>query len=644
MKPGRNMKHGLALLSLGIAILLGAGPAAAQTQTYQEVPFFADKVQKGDLPPIEKRLPEQPALAEFLWPGQQPGNYGGELDMLVSTAKDTRLAVTYGYAQLVTYDAQYQLQPNILESYDIEQGRIFTFHLRKGQRWSSGAPFTSEDFRFFWEDIANNKDLSPAGPPSDLLLDGEAPKVEVIDETTIRYSWSKPNPYFLPALAVRPDLFIYAPAKYLKSMHAKYVDPAKLAEQVKDAGARNWASLFNKKNNPYKNDNPKLPTLSPWVLKTKPPADRFVFERNPYYFRVDSQGHQLPYIDKLVFSVADAKLIPAKAGAGETMLQGKDIRFSDYTFLKESEQRNGYRVLLWKTGSGSSFTLFPNLTVDDPVWRRLMRDVRFRRALSLAIDRHEINQVIYYGLAREGANTVLPESPLFRPELQKAYAAFDLDQANRLLDEAGLAKRDDEGFRVLPDGRPLTVIIDLAGAVPEESDVLELIRDSWAQIGVRLFSKPFARDVFRNRVFAGQSIMSVWTGLENGLPTANASPAELAPADQLDLEWAKWGQYFQTNGMSGEPVDMPEPKQQLELLSDWGATEDFTTRTEIWERMLQTYADQVYTIGTVASVPQPIVVSNRLHNVPGAEVWSFSPGNFFGVYRPDLFWLDPAPQ
>ena len=564
--------------------------------------------------------------------------------MLMSSAKDTRYLVIYGYALLLAYNAEYHLVPNILESFDVKDGRIFTFHLRNGQRWSDGSPFTTEDFRFWWEDIANNSELSPAGPPSDLVHDGEPAKVEVIDKTTIRYSWSTPNANFLPRLALRPDLFIYSPSKYLKTLHKKYADPDKLAAAMKDADARSWAQLFNHKNNPYKNDNPKLPTLGPWVLKTEPPADRFVFERNPYYFRVDPQGHQLPYIDKVVFSVADGKLIPAKAGAGESMLQAKDVQFADYTFLKEGEKSGGYRVVLWKTGNGSSFALFPNLTAADPVWRKLMRDMRFRRALSLAINRHEINQVIYNGLAREGANTVLSESPLYKPQFQQAYAAFDVAAANDLIDEVGLTQRDGNGFRLLPDGRSLTIIVDTAGQVPEELDVLELIRDSWADVGVHLFTKPFVRDVFRNRVFAGDSIMSVWTGLENGLPTAQFSPSELVPVDQNDLEWPKWGQYYETRGKSGEAPDMPEPKRLMALLDQWNAATDDAARADVWEKMLSIYTDQVYTIGTVAAVPQPVVVSSRLHNVPQEAIWSFVPGAFFGIYRPDLFWLDPAPR
>jgi peptide/nickel transport system substrate-binding protein len=509
------MRRLLALLIFAF----GVGNAFAQAPAYQEVPSLADKIAKGDLPPIEQRLPETPAIAAFQWPGQVPGQYGGELDMLMSSAKDTRYLVVYGYARLVGYDSNYHLVPDILESFEVEEGRIFTFHLRKGHKWSDGTPFTTEDFRYYWEDVANNPDLSPLGPPRELLVEGEAPKVEVIDEATIRYSWSKPNAEFLPALARADCLYIYRPSKYLKKFHIKYADKKKLEKDIKDAGARSWSALHNKRDNQYKNDNPKLPTLDPWVVKTKPPADRFIFERNPFYYRVDPQGHQLPYIDKVAFQVVDSKIIPVKAGAGETMLQGKDLRFADYTFLKEGEKSGGYYVLLWRNSPGSNLTLYPNLNASDPVWRALNRDVRYRRALSLAIDRHQINQVVFFGLAHEGANTVLPASPLFRPEFQNAYALHDTNEANRLLDEIGLTKRDDAGFRLLPDGRPLTVIVDTSNQTSEEPDVLELIRDDWAKIGVRLFTKPSVRDVFRNRVFAGESTMSVWTGLENGLAT-----------------------------------------------------------------------------------------------------------------------------
>jgi peptide/nickel transport system substrate-binding protein len=627
------------LLAL-MLFVLSASAALAQTPAFQEAPSLAKAVAKGDLPPVDQRLPDHPAVAALQWPGQVLGHYSGELDTLMSSAKDTRYIGIYGYARLVGYDSKFNLVPDILESFEVEEGRIFTFHLRKGHRWSDGTPFTTEDFRYYWEDVANNPDLSPLGPPRELLVDGEAPKVEVIDKTTIRYSWSKPNAEFLPALARADCLFIFRPSKYLKKFHAKYTDKDKLDAAVKDAGARNWAALHNKRDNQYKNDNPKLPTLDPWVLKTKPPADRFVFERNPYYYRVDSKGQQLPYIDKVTFQVVDSKLIPAKTGAGESMLQGKDLRFADYTFLKEGEKSGAYYVLLWRNSTGSNLTLYPNLNAKDPVWRDLNRDVRYRRALSLAIDRHQINQVVFFGLAHEGANAPLPASPLFKPEYQSAFALHNTKEANRLLDEIGLTKRDEEGFRLLPDGRPLTVIVDTSNLTSEEPDVLELIRDDWSKIGVRLFTKPSVRDVFRNRVFDGDSIMSVWTGLENGLANPDSNPGELAPSQQQSLEWPRWGQYWETGGASGEAPDLPKAKELMDLLALWRSAGDTSTRQAIWERMLEVYTDQVFTIGTVADAPWPVVISNKMHNVPREAIWGFAPGAFFGVYRPDLFWLD----
>src|SRR5262249_33633477 len=165
----------------------------------------------------------------------------------------------------------------------------------------------------------------------------------------------------------------------------------------------------------------------------------------------------------------------------------------------------------------------------------------------------------------------------------------------------------------------------------------------WAQIGVRLFTKLFDQEVFRRRIFSGESTMSAWTGLDNGLPTADSSPSDLAPVNQyVGLEWPKWGQYYETHGKAGEAPDMPEAKELMTLLNRWNMSSSTRERIQNWEKMLSIYTEQVFTMGTVAAAPQPVVVSNRLHNVPQEAMWSFSPGEFFGIYRPDIFWLDPA--
>jgi peptide/nickel transport system substrate-binding protein len=158
---------------------------------------------------------------------------------------------------------------------------------------------------------------------------------------------------------------------------------------------------------------------------------------------------------------------------------------------------------------GSRVALLPNLNCSDLVWRELFRDVRVRRALSLAIDRHEINLAVFYGLGVESADTVLPESPLFKPEYASAWIAHDPDQANALLDQAGLQNRNEDGIRLLPDGRIAEITVETAGETTLDTDVLELITDHWRRIGIALFTRSSQRDIFRSRAMGGRIMMSI---------------------------------------------------------------------------------------------------------------------------------------
>jgi peptide/nickel transport system substrate-binding protein len=322
-------------------------------------------------------------------------------------------------------------------------------------------------------------------------------------------------------------------------------------------------------------------------------------------------------------------------------LQARYLRFDHYTFLKDAEDHNDYTVRLWHTAPGAQLALYPNLNTEDPTWRRLNRDVRFRRALSLAIDRHEINQAMYYGLAIEGQNTALPKSPLYDPAYRAAWADYDPKQASRLLDEIGLTKRDSSGIRLLPDGRPLEIVIENAGESTEQADALELIRDTWAEVGVHLFSKPSQLDIWRRRVYSGATMMSIDRGIDNGLVAVETPPDEFVPTTQGQVQWPMWGQYIETKGKSGEPIDTPDAQELRRLYKAWLDATDVGERAEIWRKILEINARDVFSIGLVAGVPQPIVVSNKLHNVPEEGIFNWIPGAFFGYYHMDTFWLTP---
>ncbi len=634
----RNLSR--AVLIWALTALTGVTGVTATAQI-PEPPFLAAAVARGELPPVAQRLPRNPSVAAT-WPGADmtTGRYGGTLRMLISKARDVRLFGVYGYARLVRYDRRYRLVPDLAEAVEVEDGRVFTFRLRPGHKWSDGEPFTSEDFRYYWEDVANNPALSPAGPPRLLFVGDEPPEVTFPDALTVRFAWSRPNPIFLHVLARARPVFIYRPAHYLRRFHERYARPEEVAAAAKKAGVRNWAELHNRLDNMYKFDNIELPTLQPWVNTTPPPATRFTGQRNPYFHRVDETGRQLPYIDRVQFMLTDTNLIAAKAAAGDVDLQLRGISFSDIAFLKQGEARQGFHTRLWRSAAGAAFALFPNLNVEDPVWRKLIRDARFRHALSLGIDREIINQSLFFGLAVPGNNTVQQASPLYREHYKTAWAGYDPDQANRLLDELGLTERNGAGIRLLSDGRAAEIIVETAGEDPSQADVLELIEETWREIGIKIYTRALQRTVLRNRIYAGQTVMAVWGGLENGVPTANMSPAQLAPTVQDAFMWPKWGQYYETRGRSGEAPDLAPAAELVTLYQAWLAAGTEATREGIWHRMLEIHAEQQYSIGVLSGVLQPVVVAGNLRNVPEDGVLAWDPGAQIGIYETDRFWFE----
>ncbi|WP_282022264.1 ABC transporter substrate-binding protein [Ruegeria faecimaris] len=614
-------------------------PATADMPELQESTFWETEVNAGNLPPIQDRIPAEPLIVDLAAKGREFGKQGGTLRTMITRSKDIRQMVVYGYARLVGFDQTYQVVPDLLESFQNDDNRKYTLNLREGHKWSNGSPFTSEDFRYWWEDVANNELLSPSGPPDFLIVEGKTPTVTFPDETTVVFEWEDPNPGFLQALAQARPPFIYRPSEFLKQYHEKYADAEKLAFQVEDARVKSWAALHNKLDNLYKFDNHELPTLQPWLNASSGKKIRHNFVRNPYFHRIDSHGVQLPYIDVVEMEIVAGGLVAAKTNAGESDLQGRGLAFRDASILKKGEAGGDYKTLLWKTGVASQIAIYPNLNYEDEAWRTVLRDARVRRALSLAIDRKTINQALYFKLAHPAAMSVLPASPFFNEENAKAWAQYDIELANALLDEAGLTERDKDGTRLLPDGRPMELVIETAGERQEVENALQIVTDTWRDIGVDLIMRPLDRDILRNRVFAGSTMASVWFGWDDGIPQHHTSPAYLAPTDQVFLAWPKWGQYYQTGGDVGEKPDMPEAERLMELAHNWEVASTDEERKAAWDEMLKIHADQLYAIGILNGAPQPIVVSNRLRNVPEQAMWAWEPGAHFGIHRPDEFFF-----
>ncbi|GAB4520777.1 MAG: ABC transporter substrate-binding protein [Roseibium sp.] len=616
---------------LFLTVAMMAGPLAALE--LKETPGL-----DPSLPPVAERVPSEPLVVDLEAKGRTTGKHGGSLDTLIGRAKDVRLINVWGYARLVGYNEALELVPDILENVEVEDGRIFTLHTREGHKWSDGHPFGAEDIRYYFEDVASNEDLTPSGLPPFLMANGKGPKFEVLDETAVRFTWDDPNPLFLPELAKSRPPFIYRPAHYLKQYHEKYGDPDFIAAEAEKVKARDWAPLHNKLDDMYNAQNVNLPSLQPWVRKRDDSDLRFILERNPYFHRVDSSGQQLPYIDNVVMTVADGKLIPAKAQAGESNLQARNLSFADVTVLKKGEKQNDYVTAMWSNSKGSEISILPNLTVKDPVWRELLRDKRFRHALSLGIDRNLLNRVLFFGLGKPGNDTVLPMSPLYKAEYTSKWAEYDPEKANALLDEIGLTERNGEGIRLMPDGRPLEIIVETAGEEQVQDDALELVAETWREIGIKLFAKPSQRDNLRERAITGELVMSVWTGLENGIPTSEMPPEDLAPVRGDILSWQAWGDNYETRGEGGEKPDWAPAERLMELHAAWLGSRTPEERTAIWEEMLAIHAEETIRIGLVSGVPQPVVIKD-VENVPLEGIYGWDPGAHFGIHRMDEFYM-----
>ena len=583
--------------------------------------MLAELVKAGKLPPVAERLPKEPAVCQVV---EEIGQYGGTWRRAHLGASDLGGADRYVREALIQFSTDgSKFEPNVFSKWEIaDGGKTFTFKIREGLKWSNGKPLTADDFLFVHEDYYMNKELSPT-VPSFLNFGGTPATLEKVDNFTLKYKFAKAYPLFVQILA-EPN-YLMLQKEYFQQFHAKYADKAKLDAAVKDAKFETWMQLFNAKNALY--DNPDMPTWHVWVTKSRVADQRHIMERNPYYWKVDPKGNQLPYIDTLVHDlVGSADIIVTKCIAGEIDFQGRNIATTAMPLLKENEAKGGYRTIIWTPTLGSSITIMFNLSFDgDPVVAKYMHDKRFRQAFSMAIDRDDINRVIYLNQGKARQATVIDSSADFKAEYATRYAKLDLAAANKLLDELGLTKKDGEGYRIAPeDGKPLTLINYFATLPPYDS-VAPLITEYLKKVGIKVLPKGEERSIHYQRMDANELQLSMW-GMDGAIYPVWLNYAYwIVPWVGASSRLGRAiGLYRDSAGKSGK-APTGDVAKALEIFDQAWAETDDAKRVQLASQVLDIASENVWTIGTVLLAQEPHVTKNNFRNVPTSAVsdWVF---------------------
>ena len=623
-------KIGVLLLSGVICLGMVASSLAME---YKEAPILRTKVAAGELPPVEERLPEEPLVVK---PLEEVGQYGGTLHRAWLGSADIPCYSLLLYDPLVRWDRKVKkIIPNVAKSWEFsEDGKTLTFYLRKGIKWSDGAPFTADDV-LCWYEIIKNDEITPV-KPSWMMVGGELAKVEKVDDYTVKYSMAKPYAFALMKFArggwdgVWPA---QCPAHYLRNFLPPYTSVEKLNKLAKEKGFEAWHQMFTTQIMTLQ--NPELPVIKAWKVITEIGSPRLVAERNPYYWKVDPEGNQLPYIDRVVLEFVERReIITMKALAGELDMQGRHVSMggANWPLFLENAEKGNYRfVKSWGIDGSAAFCCYCNQNCKDPVMGPLLRDVRFRIALSLAINRQEVNEIVYTGTAELRQATLNANSPYFKEEWAKAYANYDPEKANQILDEMGLTKKGE--WRVGPDGKPLTLVLEAFGTSGSRVDAAELVAEHWKEIGIKVITKPEERSLWLNRMRAGEHQVSLYA------ITGGFEPL-LSPWWWIPLGTNYWAPlcatWYNSGGKGGEKP-WGDIAKLYPLYEEAIVTTDFEKRKELVQKIFDLHAKNIWIIGITQYAPGYRLVKKNFRNVPELPVSNDSGG--IGVANPEQFFF-----
>lgn len=601
-------------------------------QTNQEAPELAERVQAGALPPVTERLPQTPLVVE---PTEQIGSYGGEWRTALSSGADhVWLQRTLGYENLVRVTPDLtEVIPNIAESFETSDDLTeFTFHLREGMKWSDGQPFSADDIMFWYEDVLLNDELTTV-PPSWLVSGDEPVVVEKLDDNTVVFRFAAPNGLFLQHLARTTGAGITEfPRHYFEQFHIDY-NPEGLDALIAEAGADDWVGLFQQRGGLSSGAGEywqagTVPTLHAWVLANPyGTGTRVVAERNPYYFKVDPEGNQLPYLDRVVFNlVDDVEVMLLSALSGEIDMHARHFNtLTNRAILFDNQEQGDYHFFSMVPDIMNTTVLFLNLTHKDPVKREIFRNKDFRIGLSHAINREEIIDLIYIGQGEPWQAAPRPESPFYHERLAKQYTEYDLELANEHLDRA-FPERDGSGYRLGPDGNRITFTVEATTApYGEIPDVLELVIGYWHDVGIDAHLRMIDRSLFDTRREANEHDVAVWVGA-GGLEVILNPFWYLPISSRSDYAqaWASWYTNPSGTGAVTQPEEPPEAtRKQMDLYRQLEATVDPDEQARLMNEILDIAADEFYMIGINLMQEGYGIVKNNFRNVPQSMVDAF---------------------
>ena len=611
---------------------------------FNESPMLAAKVKAGQLPPIEQRLPKDPFVVQ---PYDVIGRYSTR-PLRMTTIGD----IGGGFHHLLTMDfcrglgrwdrSGTEILPDVLKGWELTpDAKSITLYLREGMKWSDGVPITADDIVFWWEDVQKNPKLIPE-TASPFMPGGELMEAEKVDDYAVRFNFAVPYGG-AATLFVANWSYRLMPKHFYSQFHIDYnKDADKVAAEY---GYEHWWQLFGALQGSTfpgfiltEEINREYPMTVPWVYGRKVTGG-LVFERNPYYHQVDTAGNQLPYIDQVLLTrVEDAELYTLKALAGEADYCSWGMPLNKYPlFLKEAE--NGkYRVAMAGMAYGSNFSLITNMTYnEDPVLADIIHDVRFRQAISIAFDRDEINETLFFGQGVPRNDTVTPPAPYYKPEWASDYAQYDPDGANKILDEMGLKWDSAKEYRLRPDGKRLQVTVTTTSEMFEYYvPMLEIIISDWKKIGIEGKMDVVSKQMMYDRLYSNEA--QIWA---RTMTVTTQSGFVAFEAYWWRAKWwaPLWDAWLQSGGERGE-----EPPEWVKTLESTIQTLRYLKGDDLNKAMttlLDISAEQLFKIGTIGMIPEPTVIANDLRNVP-ERFWSASavgPQGILQVHPEEFFWV-----